>query len=63
MQHREIVTNKLEKIEGATARLMSLLSRNGSVSEFHKTIVEIQEMVQDVKDYIQREPATKGEFK
>jgi hypothetical protein len=61
MQHREIVTRKLELIEGRMTRMESLLSRGGSVNEFMVEIQVSKEMIQDVKDYIQREPRTSGE--
>jgi hypothetical protein len=61
MQHREIVTRKLELIEGRMTRMESLLSRGGSANEFKVEIQVSKEMIQDVKDYIQREPRTSGE--
>ena len=61
MQHREIITRKLELIEGRMARMESLLSRGGSAKEVMKEVQVSKEMIQDVKDYIQREPRTSGE--
>ncbi len=61
MQHREIITRKLELIEGRMARMESLLSRGGSAKEFMEEVQVSKEMIQDVKDYIQREPRTSGE--
>ena len=61
MQHREIITNKLEQVEGKLARLEFLLSK-GSREEFHQTIMQTRDLVQDIKDYVQREPRSAGEF-
>jgi len=63
MQHREVITTKLERIEGAISRLQSLLSRGGSSTDFKNVIEETKYLVQEVKDYIQREPRTPNEFK
>lgn len=61
MQHREIITTKLEQVEGKLARLEFLLSK-GSREEFHQTIMQTRDLVEEVKSYIQREPRTPGEF-
>ena len=63
MQHREIITRKLEMTEGKIAQLESLLSRGGKTSDFREILNETRDLVQDVKDYVQREPVTKGEYK
>jgi hypothetical protein len=61
MQHREIITQKLELVEGRIARMESMLSRGSSVQEFKNELSVSRDLVQDVKDYIQREPRTAGE--
>ena len=63
MQHREIITRKLEMTEGKIAQLESLLSRGGNPSDFREILNQTRDLVQDVKDYVQREPVTKGEYK
>ena len=62
MQHREIITRKLEMTEGNIAKLESLLSRGGDINEFKAILVQTRDIIQDVKDYVQREPRTPGEF-
>lgn len=61
MQHREIITRKLEQVEGKLAQLEFLLSK-GTREEFHQTLIQATDLVQDIKDYVQREPRTSGEF-
>jgi hypothetical protein len=61
MQHREIITRKLESIEGRMSRMESMLSRGGSSKDFKDEIQITKELIQDVKDYVQREPRTAGE--
>ena len=62
MQHREIITRKLEKVEGNISKLESLLSRGGNANDFMIILSQTRETIQDVKDYVQREPRTSGEF-
>ena len=61
MQHREIITNKLEQVEGKISKLEFLL-RKGSREDFYQTLNETKELVDDIKSYVQREPRTPGEF-
>lgn len=61
MQHREIVTRKLEQVEGKLAQLEFIVSR-GTKEEFVQHLIQTKELVQDIKDYVQREPRTPGEF-
>ena len=61
MQHREIITKKLESLEGRMSRMESMLSRGGNAQDFKIEIQSSKEIIQDVKDYIQREPRTAGE--
>ena len=58
MQHREIITRNLERVEGNISKLESLLSRGGDGREFRQVLEQTRDIVQDVKDYIQREPRT-----
>ena len=61
MQHREIITRKLEKVEGNISKLESLLSRGGNINDFIVLLNQTKDVIQDVKDYVQREPRTSGE--
>ena len=58
MQHREIITQKLEKLEGRISRMESLMSRGGTLQEFKLELETSKDIIQDVKDFIQREPRT-----
>lgn len=62
MQHREIITRKLEMTEGNISKLESLLSRGSNIQEFRMVLEQTREIIQDAKDYVQREPRTPGEF-
>jgi hypothetical protein len=62
MQHREIITRKLEMVEGNISKLESLLSRGGDSREFKSVLEQTRDLVQDTKDYVDREPRTAGEF-
>jgi len=62
MQHREIITSKLEKTEGTISQLESLLSRGGDIQSFKKGLDQLKDLIQDTKDYIQREPRTSNEL-
>ena len=62
MQHREIITRNLERVEGNISKLESLLSRGGDSREFKQVLEQTRDIVQDVKDYVQREPRTPNEF-
>lgn len=61
MQHREIITRKLEMTEGKLSQLESLLSRGGNAQDFRAILEQTRDLVQEVKDYIQREPRTTGD--
>ena len=61
MQHRDIITQKLEAIEGRIARMESLISRGGTVDEYKADLIKSKELIQEVKDYIGREPFTEVE--
>jgi len=61
MQHREIITQKLESIEGRISRMESMLSRGSSSQEFKAELETSKNLIQDAKDYLQREPRTAGE--
>jgi len=61
MQHREIITRKLEMTEGNISKLESLLSRGGDARDFKTILEQTKDIIQDVKDYVQREPITPGE--
>lgn len=62
MQHRDIITRKLEMTEGNISKLESLLSRGGDIQDFKIILEQTRDIIQDVKDYVQREPRTSGEF-
>ena len=62
MQHREIITRKLEITEGNISKLESLLSRGGDARDFKIILEQTKDIIQDVKDYVQREPRTSGEI-
>ena len=48
MQHREIVTRQLERIEGNVSKLESLLSRGMYSQDFKIILEQIRDLTQDV---------------
>ena len=62
MKHREIITSKLERAEGGISQLESLLSRGGDPKLFKEILNQLKDLIQDINDYVQREPRTPNEF-
>jgi len=55
MKAPEYVIQKIEKLEGKLKTLTLLTTRQASKQDFQNTIKESEEVLQDVKDAIQRE--------
>ena len=55
MKAPEYVINKIEKLEGKLKTLTLLTTRQASKQDFQNSIKESEEILQDVKDAIQRE--------
>ena len=55
MKAPEYVINKIEKIEGKLKTLNILTTRQASKQDFQNIIKETEEILQDVKDAVNRE--------
>lgn len=55
MKAPQYVIQKIEKIEGKLKTLQVLTTRQASREDFHTVIKETEEILQDVKDAVNRE--------
>lgn len=62
MRYRNIVTSKIEALEGKMKTLKRMVQRQEPVSDFIKTIEEAEEMIEAIQSTIQREPVTNDEI-
>jgi hypothetical protein len=62
MRNRELFTRRLEQIEGRLKGLTLMVSRGESVRDFKHEISKIENMVDELKGYIEREPMSPGEL-
>lgn len=56
MKNRDLIVNKLEQIDGKLKVLNSLVRTGQSVDEFLTTLKVTEEILEEVKEYINREP-------
>ena len=56
MKNRDVIVNKLEQIDGKLKVLNSLVRMGQSVDEFLTTLKVTEEILEEVKEYINREP-------
>jgi hypothetical protein len=62
MRNRELFTRRLEQIEGRLKGLTLMVSRGASVKEFRDEITNIENIVDELKGHIEREPMSPGEM-
>jgi DNA-binding FrmR family transcriptional regulator len=62
MRNRELFTRRLEQIEGRLKGLTLMVSRGESVRNFRNEISKIENMVDELKGYIEREPMSPEEM-
>jgi len=62
MRNRELLTHRLEQIEGRLKGLTLMVSRGESVRNFRSEISKIENIVDELKGYIEREPMSPGEI-
>lgn len=55
MRTPEVAISKIEKIEGKLKAMGVLLSRQSTAEQFKEQIKSTEEILQDIKDMIQRE--------
>jgi hypothetical protein len=56
MRNRELIVSKLEQTEGKLKTLLMLIKMGQPIDDFLRTIHEAEDLVQDAKEYINREP-------
>ena len=54
MRTPEIAISKIEKIEGKLKTMSVLLTRQSTAQQFQEQITSAEELLQDVKDMVQR---------
>jgi hypothetical protein len=62
MRNRELFTRRLEQIDGKLKTLHLMVSRGENVKSFKDEIKKIEETVEELKGYIEREPMSPGEI-
>jgi hypothetical protein len=62
MRNRELFTRRLEQIEGRLKGLTLMVSRGGNARDFKLEIGRIENMVDELKGYIEREPMSPEEL-
>jgi hypothetical protein len=62
MRNRELFTRRLEQIEGRLKGLTLMVSRGETVKSFKDEIKNIEEIVDELKGFIEREPMSPGEI-
>lgn len=56
MRNRELIVSKLEQTEGKMKTLAMLVKMGQPIDEFLRTITEAEDLIQECKEYINREP-------
>jgi cell fate (sporulation/competence/biofilm development) regulator YmcA (YheA/YmcA/DUF963 family) len=56
MKNRDFILAKLEQVEGKLKNLNALLRTGQSVEEFQNTLNTSEDLIQEIKEYIEREP-------
>lgn len=62
MRNRELFTRRLEQIEGRLKGLTLMVSRGGTARDFKLEVGRIENMVDELKGYIEREPMSPEEL-
>ena len=62
MRNRELFIRRLEQIDGKLKTLHLMVSRGESVKAFKDEIKKIEDTVDELKGYVEREPMSPGEL-
>jgi hypothetical protein len=62
MKNRDIITRRLEKIEGNIEKMYFILQRQGTREQFEENLQELRELVSETKMFIDQEPFSPNEF-
>lgn len=62
MKNRDIITRRLEKMEGNIEKMYFILQRQGTREQFEENLQELRELVSETKMFIDQEPFSPNEF-
>jgi hypothetical protein len=62
MKNRDIITRRLEKMEGNIEKMYFILQRQGSREQFEENLQELRELVSETKMFIDQEPLSSNEI-
>ena len=61
MRYREIIQNKLDRLEAQVKVLEFMVKRQEPVEKFIQILKEVKENLSDTKAYVEKEPAGRQE--
>jgi len=62
MKYRNIITQKLEAVEGGIKALSFMVNNARPVKEFEEKLSKLDEIIKEVKDIVEREPFASNEI-
>jgi hypothetical protein len=62
MKNRDIITRRLEKMEGNIEKMYFILQRQGTREQFEENLQELRELVSETKMFIDQEPFSPNEL-
>jgi hypothetical protein len=62
MKNRDIITRRLEKIEGNIEKMYLILQRQGTRDQFEENLQEMRELVSETKMFVDQEPISPNEI-
>ena len=62
MKNRDIITRRLEKMEGNIEKMYFILQRQGTREQFEENLQELRELVSETKMFVDQEPFSPNEF-
>jgi len=62
MVNREIIRNKLEKLDSSLTKLDFILKRGGDREQYLETTEYMKQLVDEIKTFIEYEPRTGNEL-
>jgi hypothetical protein len=62
MKNRDIITRRLEKMEGNIEKMYFILQRQGTREQFEENLQELRELVSETKMFIDQEPFSPNEI-
>ena len=62
MKARELVNKRIDQVEGKLKTLTFMVNRGSNVREFRQEIRNIEEILEDLRAILEREPRTPNEI-